>query len=113
MLALALFCAFIHFIKQTLQARAYLRYVDDLILLADDKTRLHQWQQCIAEYLQGLRLVIHPAKANIYQVYEGVDVLGYRVFPAFRQLRNDNGFRFARTLRHYGSAGAFEQEYTV
>jgi hypothetical protein len=50
-------------------------------------------------YLEHLRLRVHPAKANIFTVYEGVDVLGYRVFLGFRQLRNDNGHRFARKLR--------------
>lgn len=90
-----------HFIKQQLRVPAYLRYVDDLILLADSKAVLHQWRRDIENYLIDLRLRIHPAKANVFQVYEGVDVLGYRVFPDFRQLRNDNGFRFARKLRGY------------
>lgn len=83
------------------RVKAYLRYVDDLILLSDSKQQLHDWQHKIDEYLVVLRLRIHPKKANIFTVYEGVDVLGYRVFPGFRQLRNDNGFRFARKLRHF------------
>jgi hypothetical protein len=52
------------------------------------------------------RLQVHPAKANVFSVYEGVDVLGYRVFPSFRQLRNDNGHRFARKLRGFARAYA-------
>lgn len=90
-----------HFIKQRLRVPAYLRYVDDLILLSDKKADLHAWRQSIEQYLLTLRLLVHPAKANIFQRYEGVDVLGYRVFPDFRLLRNDNGFRFARKLRGY------------
>lgn len=90
-----------HFIKQDLRAKAYLRYVDDLILMSDDKQQLHKWCTEISAYLARLRLVLHPRKVNIFRVYEGVDVLGYRVFPTYRLLRNDNGFRFARRLRQF------------
>lgn len=95
-----------HFIKQELRAAAYLRYVDDLVLLSNSKAQLHEWEQAIAEYLERLRLRVHPAKANVFTVYEGVDVLGYRVFPGFRQLRNDNGHRFNRKLRGFARAYA-------
>ncbi|WMP17279.1 reverse transcriptase domain-containing protein [Thiothrix lacustris] len=95
-----------HFIKQELRADAYLRYVDDAILLSNSKPQLHAWQQAITGYLERLRLRVHPAKANIFTVYEGVDVLGYRVFPGFRQLRNDNGHRFTRKLRGFARAYA-------
>lgn len=78
-----------------------LRYVDDLILLADNKSQLHAWTNAIAEKLTTLRLQLHPKKINIFQVSIGVDVLGYRVFPAYRLLRNDNGHRFARKLRSF------------
>lgn len=93
-----------HFIKRKLGAPAYLRYVDDLILLSNSKPQLHEWKQAIADYLAGLRLRLHPRKANIFPVYQGVDVLGYRVFPKHRLLRNDNGFRFARRLRQFAIA---------
>lgn len=96
-----------HFIKQRLKCRAYLRYVDDLILLADDKPTLWAWRASIADYLAGLRLRLHPRKCHLTPVHCGLDVLGYRVWPHRRQLRNDNGHRFARRLR--GMARAWGQ----
>jgi len=87
-----------HFIKQELEVKAYLRYVDDLILLSDHKCELHAWRRAIEERMQTLRLRIHPRKAEVYRVVDGVDVLGYRVFPGYRLLRNDNGHRFNRRL---------------
>lgn len=74
---------FDHFVKETLGVTAYLRYVDDAVLLSDSKAELHGWRQAIEEKLLELRLRLHPRKVNIFQVYEGVDVLGYRVFPAY------------------------------
>lgn len=92
-----------HFVKQELRAPAYLRYVDDLVLLSDNKTDLHAWRGAIEERMRSLRLRIHPGKANIFRVRDGVDVLGYRVFPGYRLLRNDNGHRFARRLRAFAA----------
>ncbi len=95
---------FDHFVKEELRVKAYLRYVDDAVLLSNNKQQLHEWKQAIGEKLQELRLRIHPRKANIFSVHEGVDILGYRVFPSHRLLRNDNGHRFARRLRTFAAA---------
>jgi len=92
-----------HFIKQSLCSRAYLRYVDDLFLLSDSKAQLHAWRHAIEQRLIPLRLRIHPRKAQVFQVSEGVDVLGYRVFPSYRLLRNENGHRFSRRLRRFAA----------
>ena len=94
-----------HGIKEVLRAPAYLRYVDDMVLLADDKAQLWAWRDWIAERLVEIRLCLHPAKAKVSQVREGLDVLGYFVFPERRRLRNENGLRFRRRLR------AFAQGY--
>lgn len=87
-----------HFVKETLKVSAYLRYVDDMILLANSKKQLHAWHQAIVDELKRVRLLIHPRKANVFMTRQGVDVLGYQVFPDFRLLRNDNGHRFVNKL---------------
>jgi retron-type reverse transcriptase len=90
-----------HGIKEVLQVPAYWRYVDDMVLLADEKARLWAWRNWIAEQLAAVRLRLHPAKAKVSQVKEGLDLLGYRVFPERRRLRNENGLRFRRRLREF------------
>jgi len=94
-----------HGIKETLRTPAYLRYVDDMVLLADDKQELWAWRDWIAARLAEIRLRLHPAKAKVSQVREGLNLLGYFVFPERRRLRNENGLRFRRRLR------AFAQGY--
>lgn len=93
-----------HFVKETLRVKAYLRYVDDAVLLSNNKQELHQWRKAIEEKLIDYRLRMHPRKVNLFSVYEGVDILGYRVFPSHKLLRNDNGYRFARRLRNFSKA---------
>jgi RNA-directed DNA polymerase len=89
---------FDHYIKEQLRIKAYLRYVDDFIVLDDDKNRLHAIREQIREYLAQNHLRLHPNKAHIVPTRQGLDVLGYIVFPHKRLLRNDNGHRFVRKL---------------
>ncbi len=95
---------FDHYIKEQLKMPAYLRYVDDFMVLDDDKSRLHEIREQISAYLAQNRLRLHPNKTHLFKTRQGVDVLGYVVFPHKRLLRNDNGHRFFRKLRAFGKA---------
>jgi retron-type reverse transcriptase len=90
-----------HWIKEILRASAYLRYVDDMVLLDDDKYRLAEWRAAIVEGLARERLQLHRSKAQVSRVRDGLDWLGYRVFPERRLLRKDNILRFRRRLRAF------------
>ncbi len=93
-----------HHIKERLRVSAYLRYVDDLVFLGEDKAALWRLADQLRLRLEALRLRPHPGKTQVFRTREGVDILGYRVFPERRLLRNDNGHRFARKMRRFGRA---------
>jgi len=88
-----------HWIKERLLAPTYLRYVDDMVLLANDKERLWNLAHEIGEHLAADGLRLHPTKVQVTRVADGLDVLGYRVYPGRCLLRNANGHRFTRHLR--------------
>ena len=90
---------FDHEIKQVWKVRSYLRYVDDMIVLDQDKQRLAEIRTWVRERLEIERLRLHPRKAHVSPVADGLNVLGYVVYPTRRRLRNDNEHRFARKLR--------------
>ena len=62
--------------------------------------RLWALRDAVAGKLQEIRLTLHDDKTQIYRTTERVDVLGYKVSRYRRRLRNDNGFRFQRRLKH-------------
>jgi hypothetical protein len=95
-----------HFIQQVLRVRTYLRYVDDMVALDDNKGRLAEARQAVRERLATDRLRLHPRKAHISPTADGLDLLGYLVFPNHRRLRNDNGHRFSRRMRGFARAYA-------
>ncbi len=95
---------FDQYVKQALKVRPYLRYVDDMVVLDQDKTRLAEIRVAVRERLGIDRLRLHPRKAPISPVADGLNLLGYVVYPARRRLRSDNGHRFARKFRRMAAA---------
>jgi len=77
----------------------YLRYVDDLLLLGDDKAALWAMRESVEERLAALRLRLHPNKAHVMRTDRKVDVLGYQVSRGKRWLRGENPQRAGRRLR--------------
>ncbi len=75
------------FVKHTLKARHYLRYVDDFVLLAQSREQLEQWHAQIRAFLHSaLRLSLKDA-ARLQPCAQGVDFLGYVVFAQRRSVR--------------------------
>jgi hypothetical protein len=93
-------------VKQQLGVGAYLRYVDDMVALDHDKGRLAEVREAVRERLAAERLLLHPRKAHISPTADGLNLLGYLVFPNHRRLRNDNGHRFSRRMRGFARAYA-------
>ena len=88
-----------HFVKRELKCRAYLRYVDDFLLFADDKPTLWAWRAAIMSFLAGMRLVIHVARAHPRPVSEGLPFLGFTVFPTHRRLKAKKAISYRRKFR--------------
>ncbi|MFZ1767686.1 MAG: reverse transcriptase domain-containing protein [Caldilinea sp.] len=88
-----------HFVKRELKCPAYLRYVDDFLLFADDKPTLWAWRRAIIDYLAGLRLTLHEARCHPQPVTEGIPFLGFVVYPDHRLLKRRKGIAYRRRLR--------------
>ncbi len=88
-----------HFIKRTLQCRAYVRFVDDLQLFASDKRTLWLWKQELAEYLVSMRLHFHEG-AHPRPVSEGFGFLGFQIYSDRKRLKKRKGVQYQRHLKH-------------
>jgi len=94
------------FIKRELKCGPYLRFADDLLLFDDDKAQLWAWQGAITQFLARLRLSLHEKKTVVLPVTDGVDWLGFRLYPTHRRLRRENVRRAARRLKGQQTAYA-------
>lgn len=90
---------FDHFVARELGCRAYLRYVDDFLLFAQDKQTLWHWKAAIRERLGRLRLTLHEEQAQPRPVTEGIRFLGFVVYPTHRLLLRRKGIHYWRKFR--------------
>jgi hypothetical protein len=78
------------FVKHELHCKGYVRYSDDFLLFAGDKPALHRWRRALLAFMPSLRLTLHETKAQVFPVKDGIDFLGWRLFPYHRRLRREN-----------------------
>jgi len=96
---------FDHFVQQELRSPAYVRFADDFLIFGQSKARLGELRRPLQDYLNGLRLRLHPTKCQVTPTRTGVSFLGWQVYPDHRRLRRATGVRFQRRLR------ALQQDY--
>jgi len=87
-----------HFIKRRLRCKGYVRYVDDLLLFAEDKRTLWAWQEAVTEKLAALRLTAHPG-THPHPVSEGIPFLGFHIFSDQMRLKRRKGIAYRRKFR--------------
>jgi hypothetical protein len=89
-----------HHIKQKLKIAGYVRYMDDLLLLDDDKTKLWGALQEIVPFLENiLHLQINVPATCLAPVTEGVPFLGFRLYPERTLLQKNRWQRFKTKFR--------------
>lgn len=75
------------FVKHTLKARRYLRYVDDFVLVHESREQLVQWQQQIELFLKDRLQLSLKADTKLQPLTSGIDFLGYIVKPSHTVVR--------------------------
>jgi hypothetical protein len=88
------------YIKYELKQKFYYRYMDDFIILAENKEDLHHLKDKIRYFLSTLKLELHPKKQQIFPIYTSVDFVGYKIFPTYVRLRSSNIRRQRKRLRY-------------
>ena len=74
--------SFDHFVKHDLKIRYYGRYVDDFVIVHEDKEYLRNLIPKLSGYLQSeLQTTIHPKKIYLQHYSKGVKFLGTVILP--------------------------------
>jgi hypothetical protein len=88
------------FVKHILKAKYYIRYVDDFVILHENKEQLEKWKKEIDDFLKNkLKLELHPDKSGVINLKEGVTFLGFRIFYNFMLIRKSNLGRFENKFK--------------
>lgn len=89
------------FVKQELQAMFYVRYMDDAIIVHGDKAWLREAKSRLQEFLTKRLALALNSKTNIFPMAQGVNFLGYRIWPTHRLLRKSSAKRMKRKLKRF------------
>lgn len=88
-----------HFIKQKLQAKYYIRYVDDLVIFGNNKKKLHKIRIGIETFLKTINLDIKKDWQVFPTRKRAVDFLGIRFYQGYSTMRRRNALRIMRRMR--------------
>jgi len=89
-----------HHLKARERVRGYLRYMDDLLLFADDKPSLHLWLAALRDLLaERLGLALKAGATRLAPVTEAIPFLGFRIYPGVIRLDRRSLRRFRRQVR--------------
>ena len=85
--------------KNELGVEAYIRYMDDFVILSPDKEQLRNWLARIEQFLrEELKLEFNP-KTTILAAKNGIDFVGYKHRATHRKVRKDSIKRIKRTIK--------------
>jgi RNA-directed DNA polymerase len=86
-----------HYLKDECGIRHFYRYCDDGVVLASSKKQLWAVRSLIHERVASIDLQIKPNE-RIFPVTEGIDFLGYVIYPTHVELRKRVKQRMARHM---------------
>jgi len=88
------------YILRTIRPRGYVRYMDDLLLVDDDRSLLKGALRQIDAFLgQRLHLRLKERATLLADTKEGAPFLGFHVYPRLLRLRRTKVRRFVRLTR--------------
>jgi len=88
------------FIKHKLRIKNYVRYTDDFIIVSQDKNYLKKMVKEIGSFFKKeLNLNLHPNKMSIRKYFQGIDFLGYVVFPNHILVRHKTEKRILKKIQ--------------
>ena len=95
------------FVKHTLKAHYYGRYVDDMILFHEDPHVLNDWYAQIDQFLQEkLLLNLHHKKKHLNLANKGIDFTGFIIKPGRTYLRQATVDHCKQKIRAWEQKGA-------
>jgi hypothetical protein len=95
--------------KHKMRIHYYIRYMDDIIILHQDKTQLAEFKEEIADFLRdNLQLELNK-KTAIRPVALGIDFVGYRIYATHRKLKKSTAYRIMHRMKTLSAQLAAEE----
>ena len=88
--------------KRDLHIKHWVRYSDDIVAVVENRDQARQLLSDVERFLDdNLKLKLHPKKSKIFPLSQGVNALGFKIYPTHRLLRDDSKKRIKRKLKKF------------
>ena len=91
------------FIKHVLKIKYYVRYVDDFVIMHEDKEQLRTWLAAIKEFLKEKLGLTLKNEIKVAPLCNGINFLGYVQHIFYRLVRRRVVNNFRRKLRFFST----------
>lgn len=86
--------------KRNLGLKYHIRYMDDIIIIVENKERAKEVLELIRIKIEiELHLKLNENKSKIFPIAQGVNAIGFKIYPTHMLLRNDSKKRVKQNLR--------------
>ena len=90
-----------HFVKEKLHIKYYVRYMDDFVLLVNNKEEAKDMKNKIEKYINTKLKLEFNKKTNYFPNKNGVKFCGFRVFTNKVLLKNDNKKKIYKRVKKW------------
>lgn len=87
------------FVKRVLRVKRYIRYMDDIILMGNDKEQLKEYGRRMSEFIRENLHLEFNRKTALRPCYVGCEFVGYVIYPDHVILRKQTTLHISRTFR--------------
>lgn len=101
---------FDRYVKQSLQVKHYVRYMDDTVILSTDKLYLKSLLQKLTLFIQS-KLHLQFSKWYIENIKKGLNFVGYRIFRTHTLIRKSSVIRCKRKVKIYLYTEEYDKLY--
>lgn len=99
------------YLKVKLQTPYYVRYMDDFIIVSDNKNKLHDLHSKIETYLdEKLHLKLNN-KTRIDNCKNGIEFVGYKIFPKNKIIRKQSMDRTRNVMNGWKNGKITDEKY--
>ncbi len=88
--------------KRSLSLKYYVRYADDIIIIVENKNRAKEVLELIRVQVETkLGIKLNDNKSKIFPIAQGVNAIGFKIYPTHMLLRNDSKKKIKQKLRKF------------
>lgn len=91
-----------HYFKDLMGLQYYYRYCDDIVVLGKTKAELWKIRDVVHERVNGINLSV-KANERVFPIEDGIDFLGYVIYPDYVRLRKHIKTKFAKKMHEVKS----------